>query len=39
MHGLGNDYLYVFGEAPDNASEFYTKPSDRYFGAGSDGLI
>ena len=39
MHGLGNDYLYVFGEVPDNASELSIKLSDRHFGAGSDGMI
>ena len=39
MHGLGNDYLYFFGEVPDNVSELSVKLSDRHFGAGSDGLI
>lgn len=39
MHGLGNDYLYVFGEVPDNISELSVKLSDRHFGAGSDGMI
>ena len=39
MHGLGNDYLYVFGEVPDNASELSIKLSERHFGAGSDGMI
>ena len=39
MHGLGNDYLYVFGEVPENAPELARKLSDRHFGAGSDGLI
>ena len=39
MQGLGNDYLYVFGEVPDNAPEISVKLSDRHFGAGSDGMI
>ena len=39
MHGLGNDYLYVFGEVPDNVKDICIKLSDRHFGAGSDGMI
>lgn len=39
MHGLGNDYLYVFGQVPDNIEELSIKLSDRHFGAGSDGMI
>ncbi|MGN0452248.1 MAG: diaminopimelate epimerase [Ruminococcus sp.] len=39
MHGLGNDYLYVYGEVPENISELSQKLSDRHFGAGSDGMI
>ncbi len=39
MHGLGNDYLYVFGEAPSNAAELSVRLSERHFGAGSDGMI
>ena len=39
MHGLGNDYLYIFGDAPVNVSKLSVKLSDRHFGAGSDGLI
>ncbi len=38
MHGLGNDYLYVFGE-PENPRELAVKLSDRHFGAGADGMI
>ena len=38
MHGLGNDYLYVYGE-PVNPSELSVKLSERHFGAGSDGVI
>ena len=39
MHGLGNDYLYVYGEVPDNIEELSQKLSQRHFGAGSDGMI
>ncbi len=39
MHGLGNDYLYVYGEAPRDAAELSRRLSDRHFGAGSDGMI
>ena len=39
MHGLGNDYLYVYGEVPDNIAELSRKLSDRHFGAGADGMI
>lgn len=39
MHGLGNDYLYVYGEVPENAAELSVRLSDRHFGAGSDGMI
>ena len=39
MHGLGNDYLYVYGEAPDDVAALSRRLSDRHFGAGSDGMI
>ncbi len=39
MHGLGNDYLYVYGEVPQNIEELSQRLSDRHFGAGSDGMI
>ena len=39
MQGLGNDYLYVFGEVPKNICEISKTLSDRHFGAGSDGMI
>lgn len=39
MHGLGNDYLYVYGEVPENVAELSVKLSDRHFGAGSDGMV
>lgn len=38
MHGLGNDYLYVYGE-PENPAQASVLLSDRHFGAGSDGMI
>lgn len=38
MHGLGNDYLYHYGELkqPEKTA---VKWSDRHFGIGSDGII
>ena len=39
MQGLGNDYLYVYGEVPENVSDLSIRLSDRHFGAGSDGMI
>ena len=39
MHGLGNDYLYVYGPVPDNVKELCVRLSHRHFGAGSDGMI
>lgn len=38
MHGLGNDYLYVYGE-PRNPEALSIRLSERHFGAGSDGMI
>lgn len=39
MHGLGNDYLYVYGPTPADAAALSRKYSDRHFGVGSDGMI
>ena len=39
MHGLGNDYLYFFGEVPENVEAQAIRLSDRHTGIGSDGLI
>ena len=39
MQGLGNDYLYVYGEPGEDAAEWSVKLSERHFGAGSDGMI
>lgn len=38
MQGLGNDYLYVYGE-PVEPEALSVRLSDRHFGAGSDGMI
>lgn len=39
MQGIGNDYLYIYGEVPENVKDLSVKYSDRHFGVGSDGLI
>ena len=39
MHGLGNDYLFVYGDVPDDIEDICRRLSDRHFGAGSDGMI
>lgn len=41
MHGLGNDFLIVYGEQelPTNAAELAIKYCDRFFGVGGDGLV
>ncbi|MCL6603546.1 MAG: diaminopimelate epimerase [Paenibacillus sp.] len=41
MHGLGNDFIVVFGEQelPSNASELAVKLCNRFFGIGADGLV
>jgi len=41
MHGLGNDFVVVYGEQelPANASELALKVCNRYFGIGADGLV
>ena len=38
MQGLGNDYLYFWGE-PEDPAEVSRRLSDRHFGVGSDGII
>lgn len=38
MHGLGNDYLYVYG-TPHDPEALAVRLSERHFGAGSDGMI
>ncbi len=39
MQGIGNDYLYFFGELPADVEKLAVRLSDRHFGIGSDGLI
>ena len=39
MHGLGNDYLYVYGQVPEDIVRLACRLSERHFGAGSDGMI
>ncbi len=42
MHGLGNDYLYVYDDPADfpvDPAALSIRLSDRHFGAGSDGMI
>lgn len=41
MHGLGNDFIVVFGEKelPEGASDLAVKLCNRYFGIGADGLV
>ncbi len=41
MHGLGNDFVVVYGEQelPSNASERSVKLCNRFFGIGADGLV
>lgn len=39
MQGLGNDYLYVYGEVPNGIAPLCKALSDRHFGAGADGMI
>lgn len=41
MHGLGNDFVVVYGEKelPSNASELAIQVCNRFFGIGADGLV
>ena len=39
MHGLGNDFLLVYGQVPENAGSLCAALCDRRFGVGSDGVI
>ncbi|MEK3904141.1 diaminopimelate epimerase [Paenibacillus sp. FSL R7-0179] len=41
MHGLGNDFIIVFGEEelPGNAPELAVTLCNRFFGIGADGLV
>ncbi len=39
MHGLGNDYIYVYSEVPDNIEKLSQELSKAHFGIGADGMI
>ncbi|WP_055107581.1 diaminopimelate epimerase [Paenibacillus ihumii] len=41
MHGLGNDFLVIYGEKalPEHASQLAQRWCNRYFGIGADGLV
>lgn len=41
MHGLGNDFIVVYGEQqlPENASQLSIEVCNRFFGIGADGLV
>jgi diaminopimelate epimerase len=41
MHGLGNDFIVVFGEQelPSNAADLAITLCNRFFGIGADGLV
>ena len=39
MHGLGNDFLLVYGQVPENAGPLCAALCDRRFGVGADGVI
>lgn len=39
MHGIGNDYIYIFGETTLDFPSFAREYSPRHTGIGSDGVI
>ncbi|MFC5703441.1 diaminopimelate epimerase [Cohnella faecalis] len=41
MHGLGNDFIVVYGESelPADAAELAVRLCNRFFGIGADGLV
>lgn len=41
MHGLGNDFIVIYGlqELPADAAQLAVKLCDRHFGIGADGLV
>ena len=39
MQGLGNDFLLVYDQVPENAGIICARLCDRHFGAGADGVI
>ena len=39
MQGLGNDFLLVYGQVPQDVSPLCVRLCDRHFGVGADGVI
>ena len=39
MQGLGNDFMLVYGQVPENVSPLCRRLCHRHFGAGADGVI
>ena len=39
MQGLGNDFLLVYGQVPQDVSSLCRRLCDRHFGVGADGVI
>ena len=39
MQGLGNDFLLVYGQVPEDVSPLCRRLCDRHFGVGADGVI
>ena len=39
MHGLGNDFVLIYGQVPENAGSLCAALCDRRFGVGADGVI
>lgn len=39
MQGLGNDFLLIYGQVPEDAAALSAALCDRHFGVGADGVI
>ena len=39
MQGLGNDFLLIYGQVPQDVSPLCRRLCDRHFGVGADGVI
>ena len=39
MQGLGNDFLLIYGQVPEDAATLSAALCDRHFGVGADGVI
>ena len=39
MQGLGNDFLLIYGQVPQDVSSLCRRLCDRHFGVGADGVI